>query len=221
MILKQLKEFPDYYISDCGKIMNKEGKERKFQINEDGYYVINLMKDGVDYHRRRARLLAQHFIPNPNNLPIVNHIDHTRTNDSLDNLEWVTYKENNTKSVEMHPERWKHLALVGVDQVHEICSLIEQGTRNSEIVKMLGVSLDTVKHIRTGATWTEISCDYKMQGSRKGISDTTAAWVCHRVKEGLSNKEILGLSECDRLSRDIVKKIRNGVTWKRISKDIL
>ena len=208
-------------ITTCGKILNADGKERKFQINEDGYYVINLSKDGKEHHRRRARLLAQTFIPNPDNLPVVNHIDHTRTNDSLDNLEWVTHKENNTKSVDLHPERWKSLAIIDDQMAHNICSRIEQGMRNADISKELSVSFDIIKHIRTGATWPEISCNYKMQGSCKGISTNTVKWVCYRVKEGLSNSEILKNSTCNRLTRDMVKKIRNGKTWKKISKDIL
>lgn len=219
MIKKRIEEFPDYEISTCGRFF-KEGKELKVQVNIDGYYVINLQKDGKSYHRRRARLLALTFIPNPDNLPVVNHIDHTRTNDSLDNLEWVSYKENSRKSVELCPDRWKAKAEIDEVKARDICIMIHEGYRNKEIVDKLGVTQDIVKHIRKGDTWTEISKDYKMQSSKKSISEETAKWVCYRIKEGLSNSEILEQTVCNNLSRSIIKHIRYGKSWSKISKGI-
>lgn len=61
-----------------------------------GYYQIGLRKDGVRKWYQVHRLLAQAFIPNPNNLPCVNHKDENKTNNELDNLEWCTTSYNNT-----------------------------------------------------------------------------------------------------------------------------
>lgn len=219
MIKKKLEEFPDYEISTCGRFF-KDGKELKIQVNIDGYYVINLQKGGKSYHRRRARLLAQTFIPNPENLPVVNHIDHTRTNDSLENLEWVSFKDNSSKSVDLHPERWKTLADIDKEKAITICKMIHEGVRNKDIVEQLSVTLDTVKHIRNGNTWKEVSKDYNMLPSIKSISPETAKWVCYQIKYGLSNREILLKSTCKNLTRVIVKSIRNKKSWKKISKDI-
>ena len=221
MIKKRIEEFPDYEITTCGKIFNSKGKQIKMHSNIDGYWTFNLQKDGKGYHRRRARLLALTFIPNPDNLPVVNHIDHTRTNDNLDNLEWVTHKGNTRKSVELHPERWKALATITEELVHEVCKMIEDGYRNVDINSQLNVTNDIIKHIRRGECWTEVSCNYKMQGSMKTISPETAKWVCYRVKEGLSNSEILAISECKALTRNIIKSIRHKRSWGKISKDIL
>jgi hypothetical protein len=59
-----------------------------------GYPSVIFMKNGKKQHKRVHRILAEVFIPNPLNLPCVNHIDGDRTNYSLSNLEWVTQKQN-------------------------------------------------------------------------------------------------------------------------------
>lgn len=63
-------------------------------LNAQGYYSINLTKDNKLQRKLVHRLIAIHFIDNPNGLPHVNHRDGIRTNNSIDNLEWVTSREN-------------------------------------------------------------------------------------------------------------------------------
>lgn len=62
------------------------------------YWGTCLTKNGKTKSIRIHRLLAQHFIENKNNLPCVNHIDGNKLNNSLNNLEWVSYMENNCHS---------------------------------------------------------------------------------------------------------------------------
>lgn len=59
-----------------------------------GYHYVGLAKEGVRKNYRVHRLVAMTFIPNPNNLPIINHKDENRLNNSVDNLEWCTQKYN-------------------------------------------------------------------------------------------------------------------------------
>lgn len=75
------------------------GKKRRITYNHDGYPVCSvkcLRKDG----RMSCRSVAVHilvataFIPNPDNLPEVNHKDYNRTNAHVDNLEWITHADN-------------------------------------------------------------------------------------------------------------------------------
>ena len=106
---KNVVGFEDSYIlSDKGEILSKDrmctdaiGRKRfrkGVKINPDvaanGYYRITLSKNGSKKQVYLHRLLANHFIPNPNNLPQVNHKDGNKLNCDLDNLEWVTVQEN-------------------------------------------------------------------------------------------------------------------------------
>jgi hypothetical protein len=79
----------DYYISRDGEIFNKDFKMRKSTI-KNGYYNITLNGNMHAVHR----LVALTYIKNPNNHPVVNHIDENKVNNNVKNLEWVTQKEN-------------------------------------------------------------------------------------------------------------------------------
>ena len=92
----------DYTVSDDGHIYSLnynhtgEKKELVGYTDKDGYRVILVKNkkypDGMKIKRYRA--IADHFIPNPDNLPQVNHKDADRQNDSLYNLEWCTNAYN-------------------------------------------------------------------------------------------------------------------------------
>lgn len=88
-----------YQISSNGKIVainyrgTGETKEVRPRKDKDGYLIVNLYK-GERKTYRVHRLVAKAFIPNPDNYPCINHIDETRDNNSVSNLEWCTYKYN-------------------------------------------------------------------------------------------------------------------------------
>ena len=71
--------------------------ERKLNpyLNKDGYYVVRLqLEDRVNRTVSVHRLVAEAFIPNPNNYPQINHIDENKVNNNTNNLEWCTAKYN-------------------------------------------------------------------------------------------------------------------------------
>lgn len=80
-----------------GTKINK-GKMLKPGNNADGYLFVTLSKNNVVRPARINRMVATAFIPNPNNLPSVNHKDKNRTNNNVENLEWCTVEYNNRYS---------------------------------------------------------------------------------------------------------------------------
>ena len=77
-----------------GGLYHVKGRILKPKIEKDGYFRISLIKDGMKKYYRLNRLVAQAFIPNPNELPIVNHKDEDKLNNNVNNLEWCTQKYN-------------------------------------------------------------------------------------------------------------------------------
>lgn len=84
-----------YAVTSCGKVWSrKRCIFLKPQKNIDGYLVVGLCKNGKVKKYRVHRLVAEAYIPNPNNLPEVNHKDENKQNPCANNLEWCTRKHN-------------------------------------------------------------------------------------------------------------------------------
>lgn len=89
-----------YMVSDKGRVMNVEtGRVLKPVITPNGYEQVTLYKDGKFKQYYNHRLTAEVFVPNPNNLAQVNHIDECKTNNDIRNLEWVTVSQNVKHSI--------------------------------------------------------------------------------------------------------------------------
>ena len=83
-----------YYVSNLGNIKNYKNRVLKPYKNNNGYMGINLFKDGQRKHHYVHRLVLSTFKANSENKPEVNHKDENKENNTLNNLEWMTRKEN-------------------------------------------------------------------------------------------------------------------------------
>ena len=108
-IWKDIEGYPDYQVSNMGRVKSLErfrkGKHNslvfvnekilKNSKNKNGYLCVNLCKEGKPKKYYIHRLVASAFLPNPNNLPEVNHINENKTDNRVENLEYCDRKYNN------------------------------------------------------------------------------------------------------------------------------
>lgn len=93
--MKILKRNKNYGVDEYGNVYSiKKNKKLTPKKNHDGYLRIQLWKNGKCEFVSIHRLVAEEYIPNPNNYPIVNHLDGDKQNNHYTNLEWCTQKDN-------------------------------------------------------------------------------------------------------------------------------
>lgn len=91
--IKGYEEF--YFISDKGRVMNaRSGKILKPAKSNKGYMRVLLCKNGKKRNMSVHRLVADAFVPNPQGLPEVNHINGNKLDNCSINLEWISHAEN-------------------------------------------------------------------------------------------------------------------------------
>lgn len=103
MIWVDVVGFEGYYkISNRGSVLSvASGELRKLTLNRGGYYHLTIHKKGHNKNITVHRLVATGFIPNPFNLPAINHKNGIKTDNRVENLEWCTYQENTLHAMSM------------------------------------------------------------------------------------------------------------------------
>ena len=117
-------------VNDNGRVYDKPiaGKQMKQTLHDKGYKIVSLTKDGKTKLCFVHRIVAEAFIPNPDNLPMVNHKDEDKTNNFLENLEWCTALYNNTYG---NAQKKRVRKIKGVPLTEEHKRKIGEGVRRS------------------------------------------------------------------------------------------
>lgn len=115
VIWKPYPECDKYLVSNTGEIKNKKTNRIMMGSKQNGYRFVNLYINSSipKMNRLIHRMVAQTFLENPENNPLVNHKDTNILNNHVDNLEWVTYKENmNTEETKRNLKRGKNSKMI-------------------------------------------------------------------------------------------------------------
>ena len=159
----QIKGFENYLITEDGKVINsKTGRILKPDVIWDGYERVTLSKEGVTTRFRVHRLVAEHFIPNDDPARNqVNHKDGDRRNNTVENLEWMTCKENINHGKKQNGEE-HYASKLTEDCVRQVCELISLGLTRGRVLRVFpNVSKAQFDDIRRRRSWKKVSKDYK------------------------------------------------------------
>lgn len=164
-----------YLVSDTGLIFSEARTEfvqskrtgghyrfrnagmKKTRINNLGYEQVSLNLDGDVKLHLVHRLVAQAFLPNPNNFPEVNHIDGNKSNNILSNLEWTTRQGNalhGTRVLGKNRGETHSNTKLTKDDVILIMGLLNSGWTQTEISKLFDVTNHAIYRIEHGFNWT-------------------------------------------------------------------
>ncbi len=133
-----------YEVNTLGEVRNKlTGHKILGDINSSGYYRVCLYcKNHVPSKQRffRHRLVANHFIDNPLNLPEVNHLDLDKSNNCISNLEWTNKKENEHHSRINGTKPYKPIEVIWNNNTKSIFETRE------ELANKLGLTRGMISH---------------------------------------------------------------------------
>lgn len=163
---RPVKGFEEVYeVNRVGQVRRTNGRLMNPWANHNGYMLVKLtcvkLKKRADY--RIHRLVAEAYLPNPENKPYINHIDNNPANNSIENLEWCTQGENiqhARNQGRMADRYWKGKrspnASLTDEQIKNIRELRAQGLSYQRIADDVGTNKRTVERVIKGEAYAAI-----------------------------------------------------------------
>lgn len=147
------------YKDSIGRNIHRKGVIRKCHPNNCGYLRIPIKVNNKYINYSIHKLVAETFIPNPENKPCVNHIDGNKLNNYIENLEWVTYSQNRLHALE------NNLSSVVKGEEHvkskltekEAFDILNDNSRSKkELCETYNVTRQTIESIKQGKRWKHL-----------------------------------------------------------------
>ena len=157
------KCFEHYDVSNCGRFYNNKFKRFiKPRKNSDGYLNVTFCVNGIMTYHKAHRLVAEAFIPNPNELPIINHKDGDKTNNNDWNLEWCTSSENrihaiNVLGINAGIGIRNANAKLSEEDVIEIRKELSNKVSGINLANKYNVDAKTISRIKNNITWKHVT----------------------------------------------------------------
>lgn len=218
MITKRLylnDEPTKYLINTDGQIYSEiTEKFLKPFKNPQGYCLVDIAHKGESYTRQLHRLVALTFIPNPDKLETVNHKNGDKSDNSVDNLEWMTRLDNvrhawRTGLAKPRLGIDNPANVYSEDQIHQVCQMLEVGhLNNKQIAEMIGVNVTLIRDIKFRGKWKHIADQYEIPKVAAGYKDLRKE-IINLMEQGYSNREIMNQLELPEKSRRHVEYVRS------------
>lgn len=176
-------ECDKYEVNQFGEIRHKKRKQiLKPRPNRGGYEYVNFTVDGVHKNFAIHRIVANAFIPNPNGYMEVNHKDYNKSNNCVDNLEWVTSSGNKShayKKIENHIIRGKE-----VEQYTKTGEYVRTYDTVSDAAKAMGCCIGAISNCCLGRTKTSMGFQWRFsEGSTTKYERNPSSSVQDSSKE--------------------------------------
>ena len=154
--LARVRSVDRVVVKSDGSKVRKTSQLRKVHINADGYLQLILVKDSIICHTSLHIQVACAFIPNPDNLPEVNHKDGDKTNCLPYNLEWGTHLDNMRHAVKnkLRTYEGKTYKKLSKETILIIFNSLE---RTGLLAKKYGVTKSSIQRIKNGKTYSNIT----------------------------------------------------------------
>ena len=191
--IKRIHGYEELYtISNYGDVfLVKNGQKRKTSMTKTGYVLITLSRYAVKKTFLLHRLVAEHFVPNPENKSEVNHIDGNKLNNKASNLEWVTREENQKKAIEtgLINSFSNRCNAFTEEQIHFIRELYSLGYSQSKLSRMFSVANSTIRSIVTYKTYQDKK-EYEYFSANSHLSPQVRNIVMNLLKNGFTYQQI-------------------------------
>lgn len=211
-----------YIITEYGDIFNSlTDHKMTLQLNKDGYYIVRLTHNGETNTFVVHRLVAETFIPNPENKEEVHHINRVRTDNRVTNLMWCTRKEHFEIEREdfgkfVRSKGENHGSAKYSDETIRQAALdLSSGISRKDVSRKYSIDMNTLYRIYNKISWTYLTEDIEFPKLKKQINDNYSNElkdnILNLLNDGYSPKDI-----AKELDLDYTKKLRNYIkTMKR------
>ena len=189
-----------FQVSNFGRVKSfYRGKKLilKPSLHEKGYLRVVLYTNGKNKIFRIHRLVAQLFIPNPENKPEINHVDGNKLNNFAENLEWVTHAEN-----------MGHAAAVGLNKTgaqHPLAKLTDEqvkSIRNNpsglsirQLAKLFGVDPTVISEVQCGKSYKKSGGSIRKSKNQPRVPDDLRATIRQEYKPRTTGRSCCALAK--------------------------